>query len=179
MIQSSIARRYARALFESAGSDVERAGTEISELAQSLTDEPALRMIFTDPTASPAVRRKLLESIISSAGFHPMVANLLRLLDDRRRIADLPSIAAVYGELVDESAGRLRAEIVTAVPLAKEQTERIQAALSAATHKTVDVESRQDPALLGGVVAHVGNVVYDGSLRSQLERMRRELGGQV
>jgi len=179
LIQSSIARRYARALFEAAGSDFERAGRELAELSRSLAEDPAVRSMVLDPNTSRETRRALVESVIAGVTLHPLVANLLRLLDDRKRILDLPGIAAVYGQMVDEKVGRLRAHVVSAVPLTAEMAERLRAALSEATRREVEIDTTQDRSLLGGMVAQVGNVVYDGSLRAQLKKLHRELTGQV
>lgn len=179
MIQTSIARRYARALFESAGSEFERVGAELSAVATSLESGSELGLLFADPTADRKARRSLLESILAKAGLQPLVANFLRLLDDRDRLGEAPGISELYSELVDEKVGRIRAKLISAEPLPAEVEERLRAALSEATRKTVEVETELDRSLLGGVVAQVGNFVYDGSLRSQLQRLHRELTGQA
>lgn len=179
MIQTSIARRYARALFEAAGSDFERVGEEIGAIAGLVTEDSPLGLIFLDPTADRKARRELLESIIAKASLGEMTGNLLRLLDDRNRLAELPAIAQSYTGLVDEKVGRLRATLTSAGELPTELRDRLQDALGTATSRKVEVETAVDGSLLGGVVAQVGNFVYDGSLRSQLERLRRELISQA
>lgn len=179
MIQSSIARRYARALFEATGSDFESAGRELAELSRSMAEDPGVRAMYLDPNTSRETRRKLVESVIAGVKLNPLVANLLRLLDDRKRILDLPSIAAVYGQMVDEKVGRLRAHVVSAAPLPAEMAERLRVALSEATRREVEIDTTQDRSLLGGMIAKVGNVVYDGSLRAQLAKLHRELTGQA
>lgn len=179
MIQTSIARRYARALFEAAGSDIERVGEELGAIAGLVTEDSPLGLIFLDPTADTKARRELIETIIAKAGLGPMTGNLLRLLDDRSRLGELPSIARAFTDLVDTKVGRLRATLTSAEPLPTELRDRLQDALGAATSRKVEVETAVDRSLLGGVVAQVGNFVYDGSLRSQLERLRRELISQA
>ncbi|HWV39346.1 MAG TPA: ATP synthase F1 subunit delta [Vulgatibacter sp.] len=179
MIQSSIARRYARALFEAAGSEFEPVGRELAELSRSFGEDPAVRSMYLDPNTSREARRNLVEAVIAGAKLGPLVANLLRLLDDRKRILDLPSISAVYGRMVDDKVGRLRAHVVSAAPLTPELSERLRAALSEATRREVEIDTTQDRSLLGGVIAKVGNVVYDGSLRAQLAKLHRELSGQA
>lgn len=179
MIQSSIARRYARALFEATGTDFERAGRELLDLSRSMAEDPGVRSMYLDPNTSREKRRELVEAVIAAVTMHPLVANLLRLLDDRKRILDLPAIAAVYARMADEKVGRLRAHVTSAAPLTDEMAERLRAALSEATNRQVEIETAQDRSLLGGVIAQVGNVVYDGSLRSQLRKLHRELTGQA
>lgn len=177
MIQGSIARRYAQALIEVAGADFERVGEELAGVAGALQQTPEMAAVFTNPAVAAEVRRKLLEQIITAGKLSETTGNLLRLLDDRRRVPDVPTIARAYRTLADTQAGRLRAKITSATALPADFATRLEAQLAAATKKTVAVESALDPALLGGVVAQVGNTVYDGSLKNQLEAMRRELKG--
>lgn len=175
MIQQSIARRYARALFESVGSEFERAGRELAGVAGAFEESPEVVAVFTSPQVERSARQEALERIIAAGNFHPMVANTLRLMSDRDRLAELPMLARMFGELVDERAGRIRATLTSAQPLPEAMVRDIEAALGEATQKQVAVRTELDARLLGGVVATVGNVVYDGSLRTQLESLRREL----
>lgn len=175
LIQSSIARRYARALFEAMGPDFERASDELAGMARAFDESSELRAIFTDPRTDKATRDRVIESIITAGNFHPMVANALRLLNDRERMAHVPMMARVYGEMVDRQSGRIRAKVTSAAPLTPDLVGRLQTSLTQATRKNVVLETAEDSSLLGGVVAQVGNVVYDGSLRTQLESLRREL----
>lgn len=175
LIQQSIARRYARALFESVGTGFERAGNELAGVARAFEESPEVVAVFTSPQVESSVRSATLERIIAAGSFHPLVSNVLRLLNDRERMGEVPMVARVFGELVDERMGRLRATLTSAEPLPAEMVERIEAALGQATQKQVAVKTELDPSMLGGVVARVGNVVYDGSLRTQLESLRREL----
>ncbi|AKU92865.1 ATP synthase F1 subunit delta [Vulgatibacter incomptus] len=178
MIESSIARRYARALFESVGAEFARVGSELESVARSFKDQPELTAFLSDPSASRESRRTFLDAVISKTGLHPMAGNLLRLLDDRGRLLDLPAIAAAYSGMVDEHEGRVRAEVTTVDGLGSELAEQLKKALSSATGKQVELSTHSDPGILGGMIARVGNTVFDGSLRSQLERMKRELVGQ-
>lgn len=175
LIQQSIARRYARALFESVGSDYERAGRELAVVAGAFEESPDAVALFTSPQIESSVRSATIEQIIAAGNLHPMVANTLRLLNDRDRLAEVPMLARMFGELVDEKVGRVRATLTSAEPLPESVVRRIEAALGEATNKQVAVTTELDRSILGGVVARVGNVVYDGSLRTQLESLRREL----
>ncbi len=90
------------------------------------------------------------------------------LLLDKGRIASLPDIARAHRTLVDEQAGRVRATVTSARPLDPLLETRLKTALEKLSGKKVIFEKREDPALLGGVVAQVGDIVYDGSVRTQL-----------
>lgn len=178
MIQGSIARRYARALIEVAGADYERVGAELAGLAGALFGEADSGEALLRPGVAKESRERALEAILQATGAAPVTANFMRLLLDRRRLASLPDIARAYGVLADEKAGRLRARVSSAQPLPPALLAELTRRLGEATRKNVAVETSVDRSLLGGVVAQVGNVVYDGSLRTQLASLRRELTGE-
>lgn len=177
MILVSIARRYARALFEAAGEGYEAVGQELSAVATAIDASREIAAMFANPSTPRELRSQVIEAIVGKAGVSAIVGNTLRLLDDRGRIPYLPQIARVYGTMVDDRSGRVRARITSARPLTPEVQQRLAAALGSATRRNVSMETSVDPLLLGGVVAQVGNVLYDGSLRTQLEDLRRELAG--
>jgi F-type H+-transporting ATPase subunit delta len=97
------------------------------------------------------------------------------LLLERGRIRALPAIARAYRELGDQHAGRVRATVTSAQPLAAADLERVRQSLEQRTHKKVMVESQVDPSLIGGLVARVGDLVLDGSVRTQLASLREKL----
>jgi F-type H+-transporting ATPase subunit delta len=96
-------------------------------------------------------------------------------LIDQRRLVDFPAIREEFERLASEAAGLRRAEIVSAGELRNDQLERLRRALSARTGGEVEVTARVDPSLLGGVIAKVGDLVFDGSLRTQLRQLRANL----
>lgn len=178
MIQGSIARRYARALIEVAGTDYERVGAELSELADALFGAPDVARSLLRPGVAKDARERALGGIIDAAGVSMTTGNFVRLLLDKRRLANLPDIVRAYGHLADVRAGRLRARIGSAQPLSPPILAELAKRLGEVTRKNVAVEPIVDRSLLGGMVAQVGNVVYDGSLRTQLESLRRTLTGE-
>jgi F-type H+-transporting ATPase subunit delta len=105
----------------------------------------------------------------------PVLANTLRLLVDRHRLGFLPDISRLFRDMADAQAGRVRGHVTSAAPLSPEALEGVRTALQQLTQRNVILETRVDPALLGGVSAQVGSLLYDGSLKTQLELMRREL----
>jgi F-type H+-transporting ATPase subunit delta len=102
-------------------------------------------------------------------------ANFLLLLADRARLAYLPAIIQEFRDLADGRLGRVRAKVTSAVPLSPDEAKGIAERLAQGRKAQVIVETAVDPALLGGVVAQVGSLVYDGSVRSQLEELRRAM----
>lgn len=175
LILVSIARRYARALFEAAGDAYEAVGAELAAVAGAIDQNREVAAMFANPSTPLQLKKQIIEAVIGQAGVQPLVGNALRLINDRGRIPYLAAIARVYGTLVDERSGRVRARITSARPLGPEVEQRLAAALAQATRRNVTMDTAVDARMLGGVVAQVGNVLYDGSLRTQLENLRREL----
>jgi len=189
MIVGSIARRYAKALFSLAD---ERAQIEQwskgLEVLRHLLTWPELRDAVANPALDRDQRRAIAKALAVTAevaspkllarevlGLEEDVRNLLLLLADRNRLAYLPAILDDFRALADRRLGRVRARVTSAVPLADDETRRIAEQLARATSSQVIVETAVDPALLGGVVAQVGSTVYDGSVRAQLEQLRRAM----
>ena len=174
MIAGSLARRYARALLDIgvAQGTFEQLGTELDGLAALYSGSRDLAEALTNPVFGQAKRRAVLEAVLGRMGVSPVTRNFALLLLDRERVPYLPSIARELRAMVDERAGRVHATLTSARPLPPDHVAGVQAALEKATGKKIVLEKKEDPALLGGVVAKVGDVVYDGSVRTQLEQMR-------
>ncbi|TFG91464.1 MAG: ATP synthase F1 subunit delta, partial [Myxococcales bacterium] len=92
-----------------------------------------------------------------------------------RRVVELDAIRTAYGALADEAAGRMRARVVSASPLSDAQRERLRRALAERTGSQLELDIEVDASLLGGAVATVGGLVFDGSLRTQLDQLRSTL----
>jgi F-type H+-transporting ATPase subunit delta len=179
MIAGSIARRYARAMLEIGVADgnFERLGREVRALARALKSSQELTVALTNPAFPKSDREKILRAILQRLGASQMVVNFTRLLLDRERLVVLPDISRELDALIDARAGRVAAQVRSAVPLDAGQRERLTQALEQLSGKKVEIKIDHDPSLLGGVVAKVGDTVYDGSLKTQLERMKQTLAG--
>jgi len=179
MISGSIARRYAKALFEIGVEDgnYERMGREVRAMARALKTSPELAMALSNPAFARSDREKVLKAVLQRLGASQMVVNFTRLLLDRERVVVLPDISRELDALIDARAGRVAAEVRSAVPLDAGQRERLTQALEQLSGKKVEMKIDTDPSLLGGVVAKLGDTVYDGSLKTQLEKMKQALTG--
>ena len=177
MRSSAAARRYARALFVLADEteNVPAVRRELDELAALLDENPALSRSLFRPLHPAAQRRGLLQAVCARAGTSPRVRNFYFLLIDQRRLVDFPAIRHEFGRLADNAAGRTRAEVVSATPLRDDQRDRLRRALSVRTGHQIELSEAVDPSLLGGVIASVGGLVFDGSLRTQLSQLRANL----
>lgn len=177
MVTGSLARRYAKAIFDigSQQGDLTKLGQDIRSLAKAMNESKELDTALTNPAIRRADRRKVIDGLLSSIGVQTASRNLVYLLLDGERMGSLPAISRSLDAMIEEKAGRVQAEVISAKPLDPTQLSQINAALEKLSGKKVSVSTRQDPELLGGVVAKVGDVVYDGSLRTQLRALRDEL----
>lgn len=177
MIKTRIAKRYSRALFEIAKEagriDEYRRDLEVVDSLFATSD--AVRAGLTSVVASFDQKTAILDAVIESAGLDKTVGNFLKVLLDAGKMPVLPQVAAEYAAMADEATGKVRGEVAAPSALEAAEVERIAAALSKALGKQVILESREDAALIGGVVARVGNLVFDASVRTQIQRMKESL----
>jgi F-type H+-transporting ATPase subunit delta len=117
----------------------------------------------------------VLRAVCEALGASDTLRRFCSFLVDQRRIVEFQAIRAAYAELADEAAGRMRARVVSASPLSDAQLERLRRALAARTGRQLELDVEVDASLLGGAVASVGSLVFDGSLRTQLEQLRTTL----
>ena len=177
MRSTAAARRYARALFALAREDgaTDAVRSELERLSTLLEASPPLHDALFRPLHPVAERRGVMRRIAERERLSRNVQNFTLYLIDQRRMVDFDAIVAEYGRLADEAAGRLAAEVVSAGPLRDDQRERLRLALAARVGSEVELEVKVDPSLIGGAIAKVGGLVFDGSLRTQLAQLRDNL----
>ena len=172
-----LARRYAKAIFDigSTQGGLEKMGADLRTLAKAMHDSTELQSILRNPAIKKADRRKIIDALLQRIGVVTVTRNAVYLLLDGERLGSLPAISRELDAMIEAKAGRVAAEVVSAKPLDPSQLSQITATLEKLSGKKVSVTTRQDAELLGGVVAKVGDTVYDGSLRTQLRNLRDEL----
>ena len=174
---SSIARRYAKALFEigEETDTLDALAGELDDIAAALKESDELANLLGSPVASARLRKEVFAGIAEKLGTGEIVGNLVRLLIDRNRMGVYPDLARVFRMLVDEARGQLRGELLSARPLTETQIEAIKTKLGNLTGKEVVLEVHERPELIGGIVARVGNTVFDGSVAKRLESLERSM----
>jgi F-type H+-transporting ATPase subunit delta len=173
----SVSRRYARALF-SIGVDrgnFEQLGNELDAFADLWAGSSELREAVANPVFKASEKRAVLATLLPRVAPNADVQKFVLLLLDRRRLSALPMIARAFREMADLHTGRVRAHVTSAQPLGAAELERVKQSLARRTGKQVILESSVDPSLIGGVVARVGDLVLDGSVRTQLGVLRDKL----
>jgi F-type H+-transporting ATPase subunit delta len=169
--------RYAKALF-SLASDEGATGVvrdQLEMLNGFLTESSELRRALLTPLHPASERKAVLNKLADRFDLSPLLRNFILYLIDQRRLIDMGGVAEEFNRLVDEEEGRMSAEVTTATPLDSAHEERLREALSRRTGREVRLEIKVDASLIGGAVAKVGDLVFDGSLRTQLDTLRTHL----
>jgi F-type H+-transporting ATPase subunit delta len=171
-----ISQRYARALMNLSGKgkDVEAMATGLDETAAGICG-PEMTGFLASEGASADDKRKVLKSVLDKIGGPKALSPFVRLLHQKRRLALLPEIAVLFRRLADERLGRAQAEVTVAAPLTGALQERLRKQIEKSTGKDITLQVKVDPEILGGAVTRVGSVVWDGSVRHQLDRVRERL----
>jgi F-type H+-transporting ATPase subunit delta len=179
MLEGSIARRYAQALFNLSheGGRAQADYDALKTLTEALAEQPGTLAALCDVTVERERRKKAVEAVASSLGAGTVLRNFLLLLVDRERMAHLPGVFRAFEELRNAAEGKIKAEVRTAQPLGAEEKARLSAALSKRLSKSVELSESVDPELLGGAWVRVGSLALDGTLKSQLERLAAHLAG--
>jgi F-type H+-transporting ATPase subunit delta len=177
LINLSLARRYAKALLSIGKEDgkYKDYGVELSSFAYLLERESELQNAIVNPMYPRDDRKKVLDKILEMIQLNPIVKNFINLLFDKQRIDGVLQINEVYQILVDQLENISRAKVTTATPLDEEMIGRIRQALEQITKGTVVLDVADDPAIIGGIVAQVGDLVLDGSVRTQLQSLKETL----
>lgn len=177
MVNVSVARRYARALLEaSAPGTLVGIADQLDALARLVASNPDLAEVIQNPAYSRAQRHRVVEGLIRLLEPESeTLPNFLRLLVDRHRLAMLADVARLFRDMADAKAGRIRGTVVSAVPLDPDSVRQLESTLSRVMQKQVVLDTRVDREVLGGVSTQVGSVVFDGTLRTQLDDLKRAL----
>ncbi len=177
MLRDPAAKRYAQAAFELARDrgELEAWERDLGALSAALASPQAQAFV-----ASHQVPMEAKESFLRHAAGEPgppLVRNLARLLASKGRLPLLPQIAEHFQALLDEHRGIAHARVVTAVPTSDDERQALARRLSELTGKQVVVEMGEDPSILGGLVARIGDRMIDGSTRTKLIALKRRLAG--
>jgi F-type H+-transporting ATPase subunit delta len=177
------ASRYARALFDVAlrESDVSKIGDELNGFVGVIQSHEALASVFANPAIPAAKKASLVTVLLARLGpLSPLVSKLILLLANRDRLVLLSDLASAYQERLLDYQRIIRGSVITAVAVDDQKLRSLEQGLEKATGRKVILESRVDPSIIGGVITRLGSTIYDGSVTTQLSRMKDALieGGQ-
>jgi len=177
VISLTVARKYAKAFLEIGLQEKnhEILGRDLQKLAGLFQENKELRLVLFSPFY-PAPRRKAIaRGVGESLGLSRVTLDFLDLLIERDRVDHFPAIVKSYEGLSDEVSNRLRASLISALELPAPLVGEIKAQLESSTGKEVILSSQENPSLIGGVITKIGNIVYDGSLKTQLLKAKENL----
>lgn len=176
-MNEAVASRYAAALADAALDDgnAERVRGDLAAFVAAFDESSELRNVLETPSVSPELKHKIVDELSKRMSLAKPVRNFIFLLVDHRRTEMLREIQQVFHQALNSRLGIADAEVTSARELSREERQELTSALERRTGKKIDAHFHQDASLLGGAVVRVGSVVYDGSVREQLTRLREQL----
>src|ERR1051325_5743931 len=180
MTNKTAALRYARALLDVAvkeNADLDRIGDELSGFVDLFRKNPTLEKVMLNPAVPVPRKRAAMTELVARAHVSPILSKLLVLLAERDRLVLLPDLLAAFLDRVLDHQQVVRAEVKTASSIGPERAQAIEQGLARVTGRRVRLGMRVDASIIGGVVARIGDTIYDGSVTRQLELMKKTLSG--
>lgn len=177
MIRLTIAKKYAKALLEIGLQDgnYETLGQDLNKMAELLGGNTDLRVVLRSPAFPKSARKTIARKVGEGLGLATTAVKFIELLIHRKRMDHFFMIAKTYRDLCDEVAGRTRVTLATPLELPPGLVEEIKSLIESMTGKEAILSVEMDPSLIGGGLMKKGNVVYDGSLKAQLVKLREKL----
>ena len=178
MTSRAAAARYARALFDVAQKerlDLDRTNRELVDFTDLVKSNDGLNRVLSNPAIPVPRKRAIVEQLLSRGSLTPPLAQLLLMLAERDRLTLLPEVATAFRERVMEHQQVVRAQVTTAVALPPDKVSALQQGIARATGRQVHLEAHVDPAIIGGAVTRIGSIVYDGSVTTQLQKLKERL----
>jgi F-type H+-transporting ATPase subunit delta len=179
MTARTSAARFARALFDVAlkeNADLDAIQQQLSGLNSLVASHEPLQRVLINPAVPGSKKRGVVEALFEHAGRpHPVLGKLLALLAESDRLTLLPDLAAAFDKRLMDHRRVVRAELSTAIEIPADRVAELRDGLARATGREVRIETRVDPALIGGAVARIGSTVYDGSVTTQLRKLKQAL----
>jgi len=176
MIEGSLSRRYSKAVFQLAreAGEEEQIGREIEQFYTAYKSSD-LQKVLTNPAFAVDTRKNILQQVTHGQQLSSLTVKFLSLLLERDRLVQLPGIVSRYRRLLNEAKGRVEARVVSAGALEAARVDQLCEKLRAISGKEIVLQQDTDPELLGGMLIELEGKVYDGSIRTQLEKMRQRI----
>ncbi len=181
MSSGDLANRYSQALFEIAKEEnsYEKYYEELKKFSAVLEENESFRDFLFNPIFDRDDKKAVVGEVLDKLGIRGVVANFLKLLVDKGRINILEDILNAYQHLMDQALNKARVSVKTAYPLSDDLVAEVKKTLEGLTKKRVEMAIEEDPSLLGGIVVKIGDTVYDGSVKAQLNKIRELLGEEI
>jgi len=179
MTSGAAAARYARALFDVARqeqSDLEALNRQLADFTRVVTSNQTLERALTNPAVPVGKKRGVVDALLGRAPDMPLpLVKTIRMLVDRDRLGLLSQIAAAFDARLMDYRRVVRAEVVTAMELPADRVASLKDGLARATGRDVQLQTRVDPSILGGVKIRVGDRQYDATVKTRIENIRNQI----
>jgi F-type H+-transporting ATPase subunit delta len=178
---SDISKRYSDALFDIAKEEknYEKYFDDLKRFSAILEENANLREVLYNPIFEKDEKKAVVGELMQMVGVADISANFLKLLVDKGRIAILDEIVSAYQMSMDQALNKARVNVRTAFPLSDDATAEIRRTMESLTRKQVEMVIEEDPSLLAGIVIKIGDTLYDGSVKAQLNKIRELLGEEI
>jgi F-type H+-transporting ATPase subunit delta len=171
----SVARRYAQALLDLVEKDPGKVADRLLEFDRIIRETPLLKEVLISPAFRMEERRKVFDRVLSKLAWGAPLDRFLWYLVEHRRMDHIGGIAEAFQGMVDQRAGKVRVEVTSAKPLDQATGTKLSKTLSQVLGKSVIMKPRVDESLIAGLSVKVGDLVVDGSLKTQLNSLRESL----
>jgi F-type H+-transporting ATPase subunit delta len=173
----ALAERYAGALVDVAleKKQADQVKQELAAFAEMVRDSPELQAFLANPSIARAAKHSAIEQLVARMGASRTLRNYLFVIVDQRRAGMLVEIEQAFSRLLDARQGVTQASVTSATELSAKERAELAAALAKLTGEKVQAQYATDATLIGGAVVRIGSTIYDGSVRTQLERMRARM----
>ena len=173
----ALAERYAGALVDVAieNKQADQVKQELADFAALVRESPDLQAFLANPSIARMAKHSAIEAIVTRMGASRTLRNYLFVIVDQRRAGMLIEIQEAFSRLLDARQGITQAKVTSATELTAQERAELGAALAKLTGEKVQAHFTTDAALIGGSVVQIGSTIYDGSVRTQLERMRARM----
>ncbi len=177
----ALSLKYAKGLFTVAKElgKIKEFGEELNQIKDLLISMPEVLSALQNPIYPPDLKLEIIQEILKVVKVDPEIEKFLMLLVERRRIQFIKEIVSMYQELLEEELNIARGEVITAYPISEEEKRELEEILKNYLRKEVKLEPRIDEEVIGGVKIKIGDIVFDGSLRTQLIKFREIIKGEV
>ncbi|MCX5869152.1 MAG: F0F1 ATP synthase subunit delta [Deltaproteobacteria bacterium] len=180
MKQTILARRYAKALFAVGKEEgkFEEYNEALQGVAGLYVSHPEVVDALINPLYPLDIRQKVMAGMVASMGVEKIMANFLNLLVEKKRAGILSEIAEEYQAMVDNEKNVSHGSVVSAIELSEALQVKVRATLEKLTGKKVELTTSVDPSIIGGIIAKVGDLELDGSIRTQLASLKDSIKGR-
>jgi F-type H+-transporting ATPase subunit delta len=175
---SGVAGRYASALYELASEKnaTEEVAAALAAFQGLVAESPDLKRLVKSPVFTAQEQVNALDALLSRAGISGIAGNFIRLVASKRRLFVLPEIIAAYQSLHDAAKGLVRADVTVAAPLRPDHEASLRQALAGVTGgKSISLNVRTDPSVIGGIIVKLGSRMVDASVRTKLNSIRTRM----